>query len=327
MRFAFWFLILFFSNTSFGQKTDSKITREEYIEKYSVWAVKGMLESGVPASITLSQGMLESDNGNSPLAVKANNHFGIKCHSEWTGKTFHQDDDAKHECFRKYKSVYESFKDHSEFLRKYKRYEFLFSLDVTDFKGWAEGLKKAGYATNPKYPQLLIKIIEDNNLQRFDTIKESDIKDNNNDLIVDNNETPDDKNPKNNSNSTDDIVINANARETKINNRIKYVIAKEGDSFEKIANEMDLMSWQLYKYNDFEKGKKPKKGQIVYLQPKRGKADFGNEYHEVVKGENMYDISQKYGIKLNKLYSRNLMKPGSQPKIGEKLNLRKNKRL
>jgi len=125
----------------YAQAPVSKMSRQEYIDKYDEWAVKEMKESGVPASITLAQGMLESNNGNSRLAKEANNHFGIKCHSSWDGKTFHQDDDAKDECFRKYKSAFESYKDHSAFLRKYSRYAFLFELKITDYKGWCKGLK------------------------------------------------------------------------------------------------------------------------------------------------------------------------------------------
>ena len=130
-------------------------------------AIREMERNSIPASITLAQGILESGDGNSPLARYANNHFGIKCHSDWTGKTFIQDDDKKNECFRKYKDPYESYKDHSDFLKK-NRYAFLFELKITDYKGWAHGLKKAGYATNPKYPHLLIKIIEENNLAQYD---------------------------------------------------------------------------------------------------------------------------------------------------------------
>ena len=156
--------------------SQNKISREEYISMYSHIAVNNMKQFGVPASITLAQAMLESDNGNSTLAVKANNHFGIKCHKDWTGATIYHDDDRKGECFRKYKNPEQSFNDHSLFLRGGKRYAFLFDLTPTDYKAWAHGLKKAGYATNPKYAELLIKIIEDNELYRFDqgiTVAES----------------------------------------------------------------------------------------------------------------------------------------------------------
>ena len=145
-----------------------KISVEDYILNYKDVAIDKMRVYGIPASITLAQGILESGSGNSELARKANNHFGIKCHKDWKGKTFHMDDDAKNECFRKYKSPDESYRDHSLFLTTRDRYADLFELDITDYRGWARGLKKAGYATNPKYPQLLIKIIEENRLYEFD---------------------------------------------------------------------------------------------------------------------------------------------------------------
>ena len=154
------------TNSAFGQE----ISRKEYIEKYSSLAVKQMHQYKIPASITLAQGILESNNGNSRLATKANNHFGIKCHG-WAGKKIFADDDKKNECFRNYKNVLESFVDHSLFLNKYSRYEFLFDYKITDYKSWAKGLKKAGYATNNKYPELLIKIIEENKLYQFDSKK------------------------------------------------------------------------------------------------------------------------------------------------------------
>ena len=147
-----------------------RMSREEYIEMYSDIAMKEMLRSGVPASITLAQGMLESDNGNSSLAKKSNNHFGIKCHNDWTGKKVHHDDDSRHECFRKYKTVYDSYVDHSDFLMNTSRYAFLFDLDVKDYRGWAKGLKKAGYATSRTYADMLIRIIEENDLHRYDLL-------------------------------------------------------------------------------------------------------------------------------------------------------------
>ncbi len=159
------------SVASWAQPAEQLITRKEYIETYKDEAVREMLVNGIPASITLAQGILESDNGNSALARYANNHFGIKCHAGWNGPSFYQDDDAKDECFRKYYSAYRSYKDHSEFLRTRTRYASLFSLKPTDYKGWARGLKKAGYATNPKYADLLIKLIEENDLAQYDKVR------------------------------------------------------------------------------------------------------------------------------------------------------------
>ena len=145
-----------------------RMTTEEYIAQYKDVAIKKMREYKIPASITLAQGILESGSGNSRLARKANNHFGIKCHKEWHGKKFYMDDDEKHECFRKYPKAADSYRDHSKFLTQRGRYTFLFQYDITDYKKWAYGLKKAGYATNPKYPRLLIKIIEKYHLDQCD---------------------------------------------------------------------------------------------------------------------------------------------------------------
>ena len=168
-RSLFLILIILFS-LSFHGYSQKKITVEEYISLYKDLAIEEMKQHHIPASITLAQGILESENGNSKLAIKANNHFGIKCHKEWSGKTFHQDDDKKNECFRKYAKPGDSYRDHSDFLSTRDRYNFLFDLDITDYKSWAYGLKKAGYATNPRYPELLIRIIEENELWKLDKV-------------------------------------------------------------------------------------------------------------------------------------------------------------
>src|ERR1035437_5343511 len=167
--FIYCFLFLI-SSCIVAQPPKNRISKEEYIEKYREDAIKDMIRTKVPASITLGQAMLESDCGNSKLAKNANNHFGIKCHNGWNGGTYMMDDDAKNECFRKYKSVLDSYNDHSDFLKTRSRYAFLFDLKPTDYKGWAEGLKKAGYATSPSYPRDLIKIIEDNKLYELDKL-------------------------------------------------------------------------------------------------------------------------------------------------------------
>jgi flagellum-specific peptidoglycan hydrolase FlgJ len=176
MSFLRFLLFPLFILLFIGLKAQTRQTPKMYIEKFDQDAVAEMIRSGVPASITLAQGMLESDYGNSKLAKKAKNHFGIKCHSKWKGGKYYMDDDAKHECFRVYSSVYDSYVDHSNFLKRNQRYGFLFDLRKSDYKGWAKGLKKAGYATNPKYPALLIGIIENNNLSRFDKMTKNDLK-------------------------------------------------------------------------------------------------------------------------------------------------------
>jgi len=289
----------------------NKISREEYISMYSHIAVSNMKQYGVPASITLAQAMLESDNGNSTLAVKANNHFGIKCHKDWTGATIYHDDDRKGECFRKYKNPEQSFNDHSLFLRGGKRYAFLFDLTPTDYKAWAHGLKKAGYATNPKYAELLIKIIEDNELYRFDQGIVVAIKP-----------------PKPVVTDWDNYEIDLyKTRPVYTRNRVKYIVAKDGDTFESLARELDLMPWQLYRYNDLTRDSVIRPGQELYIQPKRWKADRSNPVHTVEQGETMYKISQMYGVKLKSLYRKNRMKPGDEPEVGQLIYLRKRKPL
>lgn len=142
-------------------------TVTSYIERFKKIAVKEMDQYGIPASITLAQGLFESGNGNSELAKIANNHFGIKCTSDWNGKSYYKNDDRDNDCFRVYNNPEDSYRDHSEFLKR-KRYAFLFELDKNDYKGWAYGLKQAGYATNPKYPELLISVIERYRLDQYD---------------------------------------------------------------------------------------------------------------------------------------------------------------
>ena len=241
-------------------------------------AIKEMHRSGVPASITLAQGILESGDGNSALARYAKNHFGIKCHAGWTGGTFIQDDDAKDECFRKYKHVLDSYRDHSDFLQK-KRYASLFDLKITDYKGWAKGLKKAGYATNPKYPQLLIDIIEKNDLAQYDSKKGSKEK------------SKRDKS-KNQSSKKSKVVKSKRKGSHQVlihENNIRYIIVKPEDSFEKLADEFDMGLWQFYKYNDLEKDSELFESGVLFLQPKRAKAK--EELHIVATGETMWDLS------------------------------------
>ncbi|MCF8373846.1 MAG: glucosaminidase domain-containing protein [Bacteroidales bacterium] len=298
----------------------AQTTREEYIQQYKNFAVREMRRTGIPASITMAQALLESDNGNSKLARRANNHFGIKCGGNWDGKTFHQDDDAKHECFRKYREVEDSYKDHSAFLQK-DRYAELFKLSSSDYKEWARGLKKAGYATNPKYPTLLIKLIDDNKLYELDLCykEEKEAESSKPETKIEKPESkPQAQEPE--------FTIGPKQHEVKLNNRVKYIEIKAGDTFKSLKEEFDLMAWQLPKYNEMPDDADLVEGQVLYLQPKRNKAEVGNDFHKVEAGESMYDISQKYAIKLSKLYQLNLMPEGTQPKEGSKLTLRKTRK-
>lgn len=290
-----------------------KISREQYISQYSSVAIKEMKKFGIPASITLAQGILESNNGNSTLARKANNHFGIKCHKDWTGRTFVHDDDRPNECFRKYNSAEQSFYDHSEFLAKHQRYAFLFDLQLTDYKSWARGLKKAGYATNSKYATLLIKIIEENQLYKFDDIKYK--------------VEPSDRPTRYLADDVDNYSIDPFGNDIKTINRINYIVVKENDTFESIAEKYGIRPWQLYKYNELTQGAQLIEGQRLYLQPKRKKADVIYKRHTIQPGENMYIISQIYGVKLKSLYKINRIEFGSEPDIGYTISLRKKKKI
>lgn len=296
-----------------------KISYEEYINTYKDIAIRKMYEYKIPASITLAQGILESGSGNSDLARKANNHFGIKCHKGWTGKTYIMDDDEKDECFRKYKSPEESYRDHSLFLTERSRYADLFKLKITDYKAWAYGLKKAGYATNPKYPQLLIKIIEENELYVYDSKKPGKATKKKDDVpkeILDQSTV-----------LLKPVKINGtfykkgpDDRNIYKNNGVKYVLAKEGDTFESIADLFNIYTFQVYKYNDLKKTDKLSEGQVIYLQRKKNK--HKRKYHATKEGETMYYISQLYGVSLSKLYKRNDMHEGMQPMVGQKVKLR-----
>ncbi|PCJ25412.1 MAG: hypothetical protein COA97_07940 [Flavobacteriales bacterium] len=296
---------LFVAHNTYAQPAERRITRAEYIETYKDDAIREMMKSGIPASITLAQGILESGDGNSPLAVYAKNHFGVKCHSDWTGESMRLDDDEKNECFRKYESVYESYRDHSNFLVTRSRYNFLFELKITDYKGWAKGLKKAGYATNPKYADMLIMLIERNNLNQYDNFAK----------------VPPRKLSKKRSSKI--LATGKNFRVIKLHNHIKYIKVKEGDTFYRISKDYEMNLWQIFKYNDLNKGDVLKTGDIIYLQPKRNKSK--EEFHIVKKGESMRDISQLYGVKLKKLYKKNLIIMGTQPNVGDKIFLKKKK--
>ncbi len=276
-----------------------KITVEQYIEKYAPFAIEEMQISRIPASITLAQGLLESGNGNSRLALIGNNHFGIKCKNTWMGETMKEDDDAPQECFRKYKSAGDSYKDHSDFLMKGTRYAFLFDFEQTDYKSWAYGLKKAGYATNPKYPELLIATIEKNNLARFDLMKPGPVEEK---KIVE-----------------EKKEIIASQRNITVNG-IPAIVATKNESYAQIALDNDMRVWQIYKYNDLTKDAELKGGDTIYLKPKNYKSE--QEFYIVKSNETMHLISQRFGIKLSKLLNKNLMHEGDEPAIGETIYLK-----
>jgi len=283
-----------------GFASQKKITPEEYLQLYQDEAIKEMNRSGVPASITMAQGMLESSYGNSELARKAKNHFGIKCHSDWKGKKIFKDDDTKNECFRVYRNVLDSYKDHSDFLTGKSRYAFLFELKITDYKGWAKGLRKAGYATNPKYPQLLIGLIERYHLDELDKKRKIKKVDQKQDL----------------SDNPEEIVIGEQSEIKETENFVKYVVAKPNDSFETISDRLNISVRRLLKYNECEMHPL-KAGERVYIKPKRRWAK--KKYHEVQNGETLYSIAHQHGVKIKSIVKRN--------RIGKDLIIQPNQKL
>lgn len=304
-----------------------QITKEEYIETYREIAMKEMERTGIPASIKLGQAILESNFGNSDLARKARNHFGIKCRPEWKGKTYYQDDDERDECFRRYSKVEDSYLDHSDFLKR-SRYEALFELDPLDYKGWAFGLKKAGYATNPKYAELLIRVIEENQLYRYDRGESEFLASEQSNEEVDDIEAEMDdfferKKQESRRESPEEISVPQSSRRTiQYNNNIKYILVREGDTFESLTDELDMMAYQLPKYNERNQHDKLEPGSILYLQPKRNKASREFRSHVVQEGESLYSISQQYGIKQEKLRAMNQLGELQEPQVGSVLNLR-----
>jgi flagellum-specific peptidoglycan hydrolase FlgJ len=293
--------------------------QEAYINRYKDMAINSMNRNGVPASITLAQGMLESDYGRSRLAVQANNHFGIKCHNGWTGATITHDDDRRNECFRRYRSVEESFNDHSNFLATTPRYRDLFKLKTDDYKGWARGLRQAGYATNPNYANLLIRIIEENDLWRYDqgyrgSARPQAVSNTSNRASVATANTV--------TGNTNQFAVPDRVSRVRENNRIRYIVVNERDTRESIERDFNMLRRELSRYNELDNNFTPQSGQILYLQPKRNKAEAGKTAHNVTNGDSMYSISQQYGIKLKKLYAMNRMREGDEPKVGDRVRLR-----
>jgi len=278
-----------------------------YIAQYANLAVIQQKEYGIPASITLAQGLLESGAGQSYFSLNSNNHFGIKCH-DWRGDRVYMDDDSKGECFRKYNNVLESYRDHSMFLKSKPRYAFLFDIKPTNYEKWAKGLKSAGYATDPAYAYKLIGIIETYDLHRFD-------------LHV----SP----PNRPINSKNYAINNAIGTVASIpthvvfkNNGIKFIVTDSGDNFGSIADEFDLSVSKLLEYNDLYSQTSLKAGTQLYIHRKKSKAARNNEIHIVKQGETLYNIAQTYGIKLQKLYDLNKLRYEQGAQIGLILKLR-----
>lgn len=280
-----------------GQRKNSSY--EKYIKEYSSLAVRHQQKYKIPASITLAQGILESGAGMSELARKSNNHFGIKCHTDWNGGRVYHNDDLAGECFRQYRKVEDSYDDHSRFLTERSRYAALFRLNSTDYKGWARGLQNCGYATDKAYANKLIKLIEDYELYKFDrqsTGKKATTQ-----------------------NRTGSPTINRSVYKT---HGLIYVIATEDDSFEQIALDINFKVKDLIKYNEVPTDFPLQKGDIVYLQKKKTKADKPYYDHVVQVGESMHGIAQFYGVRIKNLYKMNKKSTDYIPVEGDVLKLR-----
>jgi LysM repeat protein len=305
---------------------------KDYINTYRDLAIAEMQRTGVPASITLAQGIHESGAGTSKLVQESNNHFGIKCKSNWTGESVKHDDDARGECFRKYPLAQDSYKDHSDFLKNGQRYAFLFQLDPTDYEGWANGLKKAGYATNPKYPAVLIKLVIDYNLQDYTLIALGKIPANTNDLIIAAAAIEEEANI-----AVPPVEISKQELERqkkeelkksivypegqfKINDT-KVIYAKKGTSFLALAKQYDVDLSKIFEFNELNRMEAVQEDQLIYLQRKRKTGN--DEYCVVHPGETLHDIAQQQAIRLESLAELNLLRADAMPAPGEQLSLRK----
>ncbi|HMO62190.1 MAG TPA: LysM peptidoglycan-binding domain-containing protein [Ferruginibacter sp.] len=294
-----------------------RLTPEQYIDKYKDIAIREMKRMGVPAAIKLAQGLLETEFGNSPLVKKSNNHFGIKCKSSWSGGGVSHDDDAPGECFRTYTNAEDSYRDHSNYLRGNDRYAFLFELDPADYKAWARGLKKAGYATNPKYPEILIRNIEMYNLQQYSLAALNEVP------KFEKNKYKDDKEEKFEYSATEPAaetlytpVITEN---TTAINGAKCMYAKAGTSLLAIATHYNIQLSRLLDYNDLTNDGLLKKDQVIYLERKAKKGE--QPYYQVQPGETLHDVAQKAGVQLEALEEYNRFSKGVKLQPGAKILL------
>ena len=310
MKKMFIAIVLLLGLLGLSAKDDTP--QERYVKKYADMAVKEMVRSGVPASITLAQGMLESGSGMSKLATQGNNHFGIKCHKGWEGKSMKVDDDAPNECFRVYSSVADSYKDHSDFLRYRDRYKFLFDLERTDYKGWAYGLKKAGYATDPGYPAKLIKYIEEYKLYKYDVLSK----------VVEK-EVP-----------LSPLVIEAPkmareefhfplTRELFSKNGVPVVYSLEGETYRSIAKYYHLFHQEILRFNDLRKDEELLPGTVVYLSFKENHTQPGLDKYIIEQdGEDFHAICQRFAVKEKAILKLNGWKKAPFLAEGDEIKLR-----
>jgi len=292
----------------------------EYISIFKDIAIREMERSGIPASITLAQGIHESGFGNSNLAQSANNHFGIKCGNDWKGESFERiSDDTMVSCFRKYSSPEESYIDHTELLLKRKNYKFLFEYNRTDYKNWAHGLRKAGYASDPKYPEKLISTIEKNELQKYDTMAVAYI------VFDDTNLDDNDETVINGDNSSQralrrkprSFLFAAYRKGFFRQNNASYVVAQKGESALAAAARFGIPYHRFLRFNDLKDGDQLIEYQYIYIQPKKSSYKGDTKIHKIEADETIYEIAQYYGIRTAAILQRNLLKEGEEPARGE----------
>ena len=300
------------------------ITPEQYIEKYKDIAIREMKRMGVPAAITLAQGILETEWGNSVLVKKSNNHFGIKCKSNWTGESVTHDDDANGECFRAYTNAGDSYRDHSDFLKANQRYASLFKLDPTDYAGWAKGLKKAGYATNPRYPDLLIKYIEQNNLQQYSLMVLNKLPET--DVAVQIAAANENKiasqisaiEPKALA-PVQDAVVSPDPGKIILINNTKCIYSKKGTSLLVIADKNNISLSKLMEFNDMTEEGLLGKDQYIYLAKKAKTGD--QEFYIVQSTETLHDIAQLTGVQVKYILEYNGLDEAAKLSQGAKILL------
>lgn len=329
---------------------------QAYINRFKNIAIAEELRTGVPASITLAQGIIETQAGESDLVKRSNNHFGIKCKNDWAGEKVYHDDDAKGECFRSYADPEESYKDHSDFLKNRKHYAFLFQLDPTDYEGWAKGLKKAGYATNPAYANMLIKTIVENNLHQYTLMAMELKKQQQENVFTVKNENSTETTSmseeiamakirqKNEGPSVSNTSLKSVAEPTaesaesnifsievpveKINypagvfsiNNTSVIFANAGTSLLALANQFNLTYQKLLEFNELEQIDILEKDQLLYLEKKMKKGS--RDFVVVAPNETLYDIAQKEGVRLESILTYNKIPKGKQPAAGEKIYLK-----
>lgn len=323
MRNAQFLTFLLLLSTVFTSQAQNEQVIKDYIETYRDIAIEEMQRTGIPASIKLAQGIHETTAGTSDLVRRSNNHFGIKCKSNWSGESVKHTDDAPNECFRKYGDPVQSYRDHSDFLKGSKRYASLFTLDPLDYAGWAHGLKKAGYATNPKYPQLIIKLVEKYSLQDYTLIamgkmepKESMLASHNPASV------PGDEPGFMAANSIVQVakpVKNYPAGEFRINDT-KVIYASAGTSFLAIAQQYNVSLKRIFEFNELPEAEMLAEDQLIFLQRKRKSGT--DDTHTVRPGETLQNIAREQGIRLESLLEYNHLQAHMQPAEGELLYLR-----